>query len=415
MVEGVTRHFVRRLQQPGATTRVGARIVSGGRRSHCITPPATCSGRAAGRGSGRCTSRPRPPAARPGRPGWRSASMRGGHVHGDGQHPGAHRVLEDGHPHPEPVPAAPPRPRRGHERAAGQAWPTPSPRAAPGRRPGEQRLQHLLLEVDQVEGDVAAERPRDLVEEVGDVLRTGVTQVRHHRLDVEHARTVSRRGTPISRTGKVTTWRSTLDPYSAGVRGIKADPFPDDDSFVTLVAGRLDTADGAQAAAGVATPHARRPGSAPERSPELAHMNLARLRTYRRTLLEEELRASYWRRLLQARRDLLRANTAPGDRIALTEALTEQRGPRPASNPLPAPRRRDAGPAAPAGPVGQRSRRDDRRGASRRCSPGSPPPRASCPPTGRRCTSVSTAPTSELVARYHEDPSACLVALEVKR
>ena len=38
-------------------------------------------------------------------------------------------------------------------------------------------------------------------------------------------------------------------------------------------------------------------------------MTLDRLRSYRRTLLEEELRASYWRRLLQGRRDLLRSDS----------------------------------------------------------------------------------------------------------
>lgn len=63
----------------------------------------------------------------------------------------------------------------------------------------------------------------------------------------------------------------------------------------------------------------------PQRVPELAHMDLKRLRRYRRTLLDEELRASYWRRLIQARRDLLRAHGALGDRQALTDALTEQR------------------------------------------------------------------------------------------
>ena len=55
-------------------------------------------------------------------------------------------------------------------------------------------------------------------------------------------------------------------------------------------------------------------------------MDLKRLRIYRRTLLGEELRASYWRRLLQARRDLLRADSDPGDRQALTDTLTEVRG-----------------------------------------------------------------------------------------
>jgi hypothetical protein len=63
----------------------------------------------------------------------------------------------------------------------------------------------------------------------------------------------------------------------------------------------------------------------PRRVPELAHMTLKRLRTYRRTLLDEELRTSYWRRLLQARRDILRVDASPGDREALTDALTEQR------------------------------------------------------------------------------------------
>lgn len=64
---------------------------------------------------------------------------------------------------------------------------------------------------------------------------------------------------------------------------------------------------------------------APQRVPELAHLDLRRLRTYRRMLLQEELRTSYWRRLIQARRDVLRADTAPGDRIALIESLTEER------------------------------------------------------------------------------------------
>jgi hypothetical protein len=56
-------------------------------------------------------------------------------------------------------------------------------------------------------------------------------------------------------------------------------------------------------------------------------MTLDRLRTYRRTLLSEELRTSYWRRLLQARRDLLRSGGTPGDRTALRDALTEARSP----------------------------------------------------------------------------------------
>jgi hypothetical protein len=46
----------------------------------------------------------------------------------------------------------------------------------------------------------------------------------------------------------------------------------------------------------------------PERSPEFAHLSLDRLRTYRRALSAEEGRVSYWRRIIQARLDLLRAS-----------------------------------------------------------------------------------------------------------
>ncbi|MGZ4593421.1 MAG: RsiG family protein [Actinomycetes bacterium] len=101
------------------------------------------------------------------------------------------------------------------------------------------------------------------------------------------------------------------------------------------IATAQGTGDAAAAAATTAAPRAvarlesvartSRLG-APQRSDELAHMTLDRLRNYRRTLLSEELRTSYWRRLLQARRDLLRSGSRPGDRAALREALTEPRG-----------------------------------------------------------------------------------------
>ena len=113
------------------------------------------------------------------------------------------------------------------------------------------------------------------------------------------------------------------------MKGIKARPDPDDAWVVTLASPleqQRSTPDGPQPAATVPVPAARFGVAKPERSPELAHMTLTRLRTYRRTLLDEELRASYWRRLIQARRDLLRAGNRPGDRPALLESLTEQRG-----------------------------------------------------------------------------------------
>jgi hypothetical protein len=50
--------------------------------------------------------------------------------------------------------------------------------------------------------------------------------------------------------------------------------------------------------------------SVPERSPDFAHLSLGGLRTYRQTLSAEEDRVSYWRRIVQARLDLVRAADA---------------------------------------------------------------------------------------------------------
>src|SRR5580765_4989567 len=44
----------------------------------------------------------------------------------------------------------------------------------------------------------------------------------------------------------------------------------------------------------------------PERSPEFAHLPLDGLRAYRHALTTEEGRVSYWRRIIQARLDLVR-------------------------------------------------------------------------------------------------------------
>ena len=62
---------------------------------------------------------------------------------------------------------------------------------------------------------------------------------------------------------------------------------------------------GAQPAAGTRTRGAARPE--PVRQPEFAHLTLDALRTYRTALTHEESRVSYWRRIVQARLDLVRA------------------------------------------------------------------------------------------------------------
>jgi anti-sigma-K factor RsiG len=57
---------------------------------------------------------------------------------------------------------------------------------------------------------------------------------------------------------------------------------------------------------------ARRFRTVPERSPEFAHLPLEGLRAYRRALNTEEGRVSYWRRIIQARLDLVRLAEAGG-------------------------------------------------------------------------------------------------------
>jgi hypothetical protein len=51
----------------------------------------------------------------------------------------------------------------------------------------------------------------------------------------------------------------------------------------------------------------RRVAVVPERSAEFAHLPLVGLRQYRKALNQEESRVSYWRRIIQARLDVVRA------------------------------------------------------------------------------------------------------------
>src|SRR3954471_9948397 len=80
--------------------------------------------------------------------------------------------------------------------------------------------------------------------------------------------------------------------------------------------------------ASATVPAARKSASArpkPERSDDFVHLSLNRLRSYREALNEEENRVSYWRRIIQARLDLVRAG-ASGDPVHsenLRQVLTQ--------------------------------------------------------------------------------------------
>src|SRR2546430_2251856 len=59
------------------------------------------------------------------------------------------------------------------------------------------------------------------------------------------------------------------------------------------------------------TAHAVRP--VPERNADFSHLTLDGLRTYRRAISAEESRVSYWRRLVQARLDVVSNVDATSD------------------------------------------------------------------------------------------------------
>lgn len=64
----------------------------------------------------------------------------------------------------------------------------------------------------------------------------------------------------------------------------------------------------------------------PQRSDDLAHLDLGALRAYRAVLAAEEDRVSYWRRILQARLDTLRAveGARSADPAAVAPALSRE-------------------------------------------------------------------------------------------
>jgi hypothetical protein len=64
----------------------------------------------------------------------------------------------------------------------------------------------------------------------------------------------------------------------------------------------------------------------PEKSGEFAHLDLVALRAYRKALQSEEHKVSYWRRIIQARLDLVRTHRDDGTATErLQDAFAEQR------------------------------------------------------------------------------------------
>ncbi|HUW15475.1 MAG TPA: hypothetical protein VMW94_00230 [Actinomycetes bacterium] len=151
----------------------------------------------------------------------------------------------------------------------------------------------------------------------------------------------------------------------------------------------------------------------PVRSPEFAHLTLPALRAYRQALTGEENKVSYWRRLIQARMDLLEM-TGMDDTVRLARlrtALSEQRvgiGRQALVEIVPI---EDAPPLPDLADLWAREVGEDDRtmGAELRKELAFAELQLSAYRAAlhRRLSKA----TGELIARYHEDPPLALIAL----
>lgn len=161
----------------------------------------------------------------------------------------------------------------------------------------------------------------------------------------------------------------------------------------------------------------RRVPGVPERSAEFSHLPLLGLRQYRKALTQEESRVSYWRRILQARLDVVRASSTPTgpDVDALRPLLGSER--------VGAARQAllDVVPFDDIPPLPHLESLWDRDPR-----PGDEPHNAALvadlEKAERQLSAYRTAlhrrlasATSELIARYREEPALCLSALPLPR
>jgi hypothetical protein len=158
------------------------------------------------------------------------------------------------------------------------------------------------------------------------------------------------------------------------------------------------------------------PRPVPERAEAFAHLDLDGLRRYRRALGDEEGRVSYWRRILQARLDLLRAELDGGngrdlDTAGLGPALTDARVAAGRQTLL------EAVPVADIPPL-PRLQALWERPVDLTDEPGARRLEADLAAADRQLSDYRAAlhrriaeATGELIARYREEPSLCLSAL----
>jgi len=159
----------------------------------------------------------------------------------------------------------------------------------------------------------------------------------------------------------------------------------------------------------------RRSRPTPERSDDFAHLSLDELREYRRTLTAEEDQVSYWRRIIQARLDVLRAGTlGAADGEHLRPVLSDRRvsGGRTAMI--------SVVPADDIPPLPSLAALWERRVADGDVE-GAAALDADLAAAERQLSEYRQAlhgriadATNELIARYHEQPTLCLSALPLR-
>jgi hypothetical protein len=155
----------------------------------------------------------------------------------------------------------------------------------------------------------------------------------------------------------------------------------------------------------------------PKRRPEYAHLNLAQLRHFRQALMEEEQRVSYWRRILQAKLDTVRERESvrAADVASLRPVLTTERMNRGRVALVSFLPTDDIPPLPDLGRLWETAtplHDPDRLAALERDLEQA---ESALSRYRRSLHGQIDGVTADLVARYRQDPSACLVALPISR
>ena len=150
----------------------------------------------------------------------------------------------------------------------------------------------------------------------------------------------------------------------------------------------------------------------PERSTDFDHLSIGDLRNYRTALAEEENRVSYWRRIIQARLDVVRAGETGGARVdnlrnVLADAqLTSSRRALVTIMPI-----EDVPPLPDLAELWEREPRAADHAHNEILARDLSNAEAQLSAYRNALHRRITGSTDELIARYREDPGLCLLAL----